>query len=734
MVLAEETFLSPQERPLFSTSFIGPRPVYGSPYSDGAVSGRIGYILPHPTDPNTVYIAAAGGGVWRTSDGGNTWTPLTDNLPTLSSGALAFAPNDPNVIYYGTGELNYCDWSCLPGEGLFKSTDGGATWTQIATASEVGEYIDQIWVRPDNPDVIFIASDIGLVRSTDGGNTWSLVITTNNVNSIAVRSDNPYVMFAGVYGAGVYKSTDGGSTWSQITSLPTSGIRRVEVAISPSNPDVVYASFSDIYWNLRGLYKSTDGGATWTQLSGAPNYLSSYGDYGHVVSVHPTGPDTVFVGGFYVYRSLDGGSSWTDITDRGSNGRVHHNVHHMAWGADGALYVASDGGIWRSYDLGNSWENLNADLGITQFYSIVPHPTNPDLVVGGTHSNGTVGWHISWGDDWQYLRGWHGGQAVWIPNQPDSLIATDTFLSRLTLHEWNGSSFLYRDSLSNPWSGESVCWACSPIVGDPSGSTPTLFVGTQRIWVSYDGGYTWSQLTGIQTYDYLRSIAVSNSLDTIYFGTSNALFRVSFDGGATWTTRGFPPPLHGWEDIPDVVINPTNGAEVYTILRKGSGPRILRSSDAGLNWVDITGDFPALWPRALAVDFTKTPPAVFVGTSRGLYYSLNQSNYVRFPGIPATMVYDLRIDATGQYLYVATHGRGVWRINLTSTHTTERSDEKERAFTLFQNDIIAHVNLTVYTPDGRKVAGLTPGDRKTLKRGIYLIRWRGGMEKIVIRW
>lgn len=240
---------------------------------------------------------------------------------------------------------------------MFKSTDGGTTWTKIATTSEVGSYISRIWIRPDNPSVIFVASNNGLARSTDGGSTWSYVFTTNDVNSIVVRSDNYDIMFIGVYGYGVYRSTYGGNSWTRITSLPTSGIGRVELAISESNPNIIYASFTNTSEGLYGLYKSTDGGTTWTQVTTAPDYLYPQGDYDHTIIIHPTNPNIVFAGGVYPYsssrrglvRTTNGGLTWQDITDRGSNGTLHPDIHHLAFGPGGVLYVACDGGIWNRY-------------------------------------------------------------------------------------------------------------------------------------------------------------------------------------------------------------------------------------------------------------------------------------------------------------------------------------------------------------------------------------------------
>ncbi len=736
-----------RSRPSFHSlpaTFIGPQPMYGEPWSDGTVSGRISYVLPHPTDPNTVYIASAGGGVWRTTDGGTTWTPLTDGLPNITGGALAFDPTDPNTVYYGTGEQHYCGWSCLSGDGLYRSGDAGDTWTKIATRDEVGDYVDQIWIRPDNPDVIFVAGNRGLARSTDGGSTWNWVFTLNDVNGIAVRSDDYEHMFIGVYGRGLYESTDGGSTWSRINSLPTSGIGRVELAISPSNPDILYVSFTDVFGGLEGLYKTTDGGLTWIRLTNTPDYLYPQGDYDHAITVHPTHPDTVFAGGVFPYdsdhygivRTFDGGNTWTDVTDRGYAGRVHPDIHHFAWGADGALYVACDGGLWRSYDYGDSWENLNEGLGITQFYTLDVHPVDPDLIAGGTQDNGTAGWYSPWGEDWTNIRAGDGGPVLWFPFSPDSLLTTYINMSGMAVYEWDGSDFRYTSYIGTPWPGERACWACGPLEADPTGNTRTVFAGTYRLWRSTDGGLTWSTVSGSlvsSPYGYLMSMAVSSTTDTIYVGSSSADFKVSFDGGSTWVDRTLPD-ISGWEDIFDIAVNPNNAAEVYATISQASGAKVVRSNDAGATWTDISGDLPNTPALALEVDFTTTPHTIYVGTHNGLYYSVDQNTYTKITSVPSTAVYDLGIDPTHTYLIVATHGRGMWRVRLpASTDVVERTGDGLRGFSLRRGVLKSEKNLTVYDLSGRLVASLPKGGRITLNRGVYFVYSEGRTHKVVIR-
>ncbi|NPB02952.1 MAG: hypothetical protein GXO39_00865 [Thermotogae bacterium] len=740
------TFIGTHRTPL-TVEFIGPRPMFNEPWSDGTVAGRMVAILPHPTDPNIVYVAAASGGVWKSTDGGLTWTPLTDHLPTTVSGALAFDPTDPDIVYYGTGEMHYC-LDCFPGDGLFRSTDGGITWTKIATTSQVGSYISRILVNPTDPNIIFVAGNSGLARSLDGGSSWSFVYSPTDVNSVVMRSDAPNVLFMGVYGEGVFVSSDNGNTWNLITSLPTSdsGIKRVELAISPSNPDVIYASFTGTSSELYGLYKSTDGGSTWTRLD-APDYLYPQGWYDHAIIVHPYNPDIVFAGGVFPYsssrygivRTLDGGLTWEDVTDRDSLGIVHPDIHFFAFGPDTTLYVACDGGIWKSRDLGNSWENLNEGLGALQFYTVSVNPRYSGLITGGTQDNGAALYFDGWGIGWENVAGGDGGPTVWRTDSTEYFFTTYIRMSNLTRKYWSWSdlSVHYDAYIGGPWSGvDRASWANGPFVADPTGSSATLYLGTYRIWKSTDGGLNWSSMTGDLTdgTGVLLSLAVSQSNDTLYVGTSNALVKVSFDGGSTWMDRT-PSGLYGWEDFTDVWVNPNDASEVYTSAKRGSGTRIFHSTDAGSTWEDLTGDLPNVTVYSLAIDFRPTPHHIFVGAYDGLYYSTDGGvTYTKEIGIPSTPVYDLVVDTLSGNLIVATHGRGVWRVSLpVATSKREVPSAVRRSFVLVGKTLLVAGEGKLYDVSGRKVGEGSERWKVSLKPGVYMLKQGEKIHRIIVK-
>ncbi len=715
--------------------FLGPMPIEGVGYSDGKASGRVSFVLPHPTDTGVAYISSAGGGVWRTTDGGNTWEPLTDNLPVLTGGALAFNPLNTNVIWYGTGELHYCS-VCFPGDGLFKSTDGGNTWVKVASPDVVGYYISRIIVLPTDTNIILVAGSKGVVKSTDGGATWTNVLSGDNVNDLVYREDNPNVLFAATLYSGIYKSTDGGNTWSVITSLPRTGYFRAQIGISRSNPDVMYVGFGDSDYSLKYFYKTTDGGNTWTLLSNTPNYLGFQGFYNHTIVVHPDDPNIVLAGGQYPYnssvygivRSLDGGITWEDITDRDPYGHVHPDIHHMAYGAGNVLWVACDGGVWKSYDNGNSWVNLNQTLGITQFYTLDAHPTDTLLVVGGTQDNGTP--FYSGSLIWDEVSGGDGGPVLWRLDNPSYFYTSYIYTNPLYRFRWDGSSVVFDRYISAPWRYDRVSWANGPLESSYDG-TPTIFVGSHRLWKSTDGGNTWTSISGDLTggSGYLLSAAVSHTNpDTIYTGSSDGRFYMTPDGGSTWVMKFLPSS----GAITEIWVNPNNSADIYILLRKSSGQRILHSTDAGDSWMDITGDLPTgKNTRTLAVDFRSDPPVIFVGMDDGVYYTTDHSNYIKIAGLPNVIVYNLDLNLPYRKLYVATHGRGIWVVNVSSIVGVYESVAKSGNIDVLSGGVYVNDESSVFTVDGRKITegkGYIP-----LSRGLYIVKTKNSLHKVIIR-
>jgi photosystem II stability/assembly factor-like uncharacterized protein len=325
-------------------AFLGPQPILNEYWSgDDDASGRISAIIVHPSNPDLLYLAGVQGGVWKSTDNGVNWSPISDQLSSIASGALTFDPFNPDIIYYGTGEQHYSGDSFY-GDGMFKTTDAGVTWSKIALTSDVGSYIARTLVKPTDSNIIHVASDLGYIRSRDGGTTWNIELNPNHCNDIVISPGAPSTIFAGIRNDGIHKTTDDGANWTKMTNgLPVAGFRRINLAISFSDSNVVYASFVSTDGSLYGMYKTTDGGSSWFDLPNTPNYLRNQGWYDNCVIVDPTDANICYAGGVFPYgpgdygmiKTTDGGNNWVDITIAIDGRQLHPDQHILARQTEG---------------------------------------------------------------------------------------------------------------------------------------------------------------------------------------------------------------------------------------------------------------------------------------------------------------------------------------------------------------------------------------------------------------
>lgn len=432
---------------------VGPASIQEGPSGSPLVSGRLTGIAANPTNANVIYVAAAGGGVWKTINGGTSWTPLTDGQSTLFMGAIALAPSSPNTIYAGTGEANNSGDSFY-GRGVLKSTDGGTTWKLLGTTLFNHVAISKIVVDPTNANTVYVAIDgnasngsfssgnVGVWKSTDGGTTWKNTTTgianvdhnVDDFSDLVIDPVSPQTLYTAVgtyYGArgnGIYKTTNGGTSWAFAGDAPKgAGLGRITLAISKTSDQTLYASISNPnfsgghFGELLEMLKTTNGGAHWTPLSNTPNYMGSNGFgqgwYDTTLAVDPTNANVVFAGGSGnggspgIIESTNGGATWSDIYDVLTG--PHSDDHALVFDDNDKLLDGNDGGIWRLANpapASAQWTDLNSNLQVTQFTGIALHPTDPNTAYGGSQDNGTekftgsLTWTLSAGGDGGFVR------------------------------------------------------------------------------------------------------------------------------------------------------------------------------------------------------------------------------------------------------------------------------------------------------------------------------------------
>jgi photosystem II stability/assembly factor-like uncharacterized protein len=660
---------------------LGPRPI------DGAYAGRISAIACSPTNANVIFVGAADGGVWKSTDGGTTWAPKTDSTPTTSIGALAIDPTNESTIYAGTGEANYANHSRY-GLGLLKSTDGGESWTLLAGSTFAGRTFAKIVVDPSGahlwaaighaggfPELAAAkghpgaTGPVGVFRSDDAGATWAQVaggLPSVEATDFTIAPTSPPAMYAAIgriFGSaqnGIYRSTDGGASWTKLAGgLPSgAGIGRVSLAFAPSQPARVYAfvanpaSSSGGGASTFGAYRSDDWGANWTTLP-IPSIQSTYGWYLNVVSVSPTNANTAFFGGLDLVRTTDAGASFTYVTP------PHVDLHALAWDASGRFLAGDDGGVHRSTNLGTSWSSLNTGLGTVQFYAgVSDHPTDPLVFFGGAQDNGTNRRNTGT-TGWSQVFGGDGGWTQLDATQPARTFA-----------EYQGSGNLYRstdggDNYSYAGSGidanDRNCFE-PPYVIDPS--TPLrMYYGTQRIWRSTDGGSSWAALSGDLTLGAgaIRTLAISpSSVNVLYAATNDGRVLVSTNSGASFQVRLTGVP--GWpRTTREITIDPTDAMTAWLAVSAFGTAQIRKTTDGGVNWTNYDANLPDVPVNVVAARHG-TPERIFAGTDDGLWYSADGGgSWVRYgTGLPRAPVIDILLEPARGRIVVATQGRGAW--------------------------------------------------------------------------
>jgi len=671
---------------------IGPAPITNTgwnPTNSGQFNqtGRINSIAVDPTNNNVIYIGAATGGVWKTTDGGTTWTPLTDNQCSLAMGSVAIDPSNHNVVYAGTGEENFSGDSYY-GCGVLKSTDGGATWTQLGASifqtSTGGARIARVVINPSNTNTLLVASDFGLYRSTDAGANFSLV-QTGVATDVVIDPTTPataYAAIGNIFGAaanGVYKSTDSGATWARAGNFPTfpaSNVGRINLAIAASSSTTVYAGVQDTNtFGLLDVFKTTNGGTSWSGLGSTGLDCDGQCWYDMYLAVDPTNPNTVYFGGLSVFKSTNGGTSFSNIGGSTRCEVLHCDHHGFAFqpGSATTFYDGNDGGIYKTTDGGATWTTLNTNLAISQFYpGFAPHPTTATTAFGGTQDNG---------------YNLYTGANAWtnMPVYGDGGFAAIDFNNANTAYEGGndcGAGCGGPQRSDNFNLGAAATWNAKvaginlndrrlfipPLAMSPTNSQ-RLYYATFQLYRTINRGDAWGSISpdltksncGFGPNCSISAVveAKSNS-QVIYVGTSDGNVQVTQTGVAPWTliTSGLPNRA-----VTYLAVDPTNAQNVFVTFSGFGTGHVFKSTNAGTNWTNISANLPNIPVNTILLDPGAPTTNIYIGTDLGVFMTANGgASWSPFDnGLPQVPVLDLVFNAGTNVLMAATHGRSAFQ-------------------------------------------------------------------------
>jgi photosystem II stability/assembly factor-like uncharacterized protein len=659
-----------------STSWtsVNPTGMFYSRTNANYISGRTNSIAFHPTDANIMYIAAAQGGVWKTTDAGVHWVALTDGLGSISSGDIAVDPVNPNILYYGTGENNYSGDSQY-GAGIYKSTNAGVSWTNILNAATVGTNVSKILIDPLNTNNVYCASATGITvsgtgftggffRSTNAGASWTKTLSLD-ITSLIMSPSNPQILYiaTGAYGNSQCQvSYNGGATWFGLSSgFPTTA-GRIQLAIAPSNYNYIYASCATTGGALLGLYRSTDAGTSWTLMNSSTNYLSSQGWYDNAVVVNPSDANKVVVGGLDVYSSVNGGttltakSAWATST---ASSFSHADIHWLAYRGT-VLFCCSDGGVYKSTNDGTTWTDLNINISTLQFMSADYDPSNTQKLYGGTQDNNKQT-STNNGVVWDQRTTGDGGYTVVDPVNTNFVYgqyvngsvqrSNNSGVSFTEIRPATGGLF-YNPYEMAPGDHNTIVYATTNVYKTTSAQTATTGSG----WTTIGAAATIGSSSGVS------AIGIAwNDINKIYVGTDNGRIVVTTNNGTSWTATA------GFNYVSDLYVDSADNAICYATFGGTSGT-VRKTTNSGTSWTIISSGLPAIGVNSIVIKKT-APRTIFVGTDLGVFSSTNEgANWTSFnSGFPNVEVYDLKYKESAKVLLAATHGRGCFIYDFKNT-------------------------------------------------------------------
>jgi photosystem II stability/assembly factor-like uncharacterized protein len=686
------------------------------------MSGRVSDIVIHPENENLWYVTIGSGGIWKTTNAGTTWTSIFDGQPSYSIGCITLDPQNPNVIWVGTGE-NVGGRHIAYGDGVYRSDDGGHSWKNMGL--KTSEHISKIVVHPTNSNVVWVASqgplwskggERGVFKTTDGGKTWKRTLGDEEwvgATDLLIDPRNPNVLYAATWqrhrtvagymgggpGTAIYRSYDGGETWEKLNNgLPSSNMGKIGLAISPQQPDVIYAAI-ELDRRKGGVYRSEDRGASWKKMSDAvaggtgPHYYQE-------LYACPHNFDRIYLADNYMQVSDDGGKTFYRMNENNK----HVDNHAVAFKKHDPNYilVGCDGGLYESFDRTKTWKFID-NLPVTQFYKLALDDDMPFYnVFGGTQDNNTQGGPSRTenvngiqNSDWFVVLGGDGHQPATEPGNPN-IVYAQWQQGNLTRHDRTTGENVYIQP--QPDLGERTeryNWD-APILVSPH-NPAHLYFASQRVWKSTDRGDSWTAISGdltknmerittpffgttqgwdnpwdiyaMSNYSTITSLAESPLLaGLIYAGTDDGLIQVTEDGGANWRKVDFSriPGLPATAFVNDIKADLYDINTVYAVFDNHKfgdfKPYIYKSIDRGRTWTSISSNLPEKTLLWRVVQDHESRTLMFLGTEFGVYITIDGGKaWTKMTGgLPNISVRDLAIQKRENDLVLATFGRGFY--------------------------------------------------------------------------
>jgi photosystem II stability/assembly factor-like uncharacterized protein len=740
----------------------------------GNIGGRFNCLANDPMNDSIIYAGSPCGGIFKTRNSGQSWEPIFDNEAYLSIGHIAINPKNSNVVYAGTGDVNISG-SAFIGNGIYKSTNAGGTWTHLGLTQE--SIISKIRVNPIDTNIIYVAAmglpfekhnHRGLYKSIDGGQSFNQILFINDSTGIidlVLNPKDPNIIYASSWNrirnnqkslvsgpdGKIHKSIDGGTTWTELTNgLPSGNLSRIGIDIVPGQPDTLFSVFVGDDQAIKGVFATYDAGSQWHDITTDidTTMLRNFGWYFGKIRVNPYKPNEIYVLGVDMFRTTDGGASWHMCTPVWHQYDVHADKHDLIFFGPDDMLLATDGGLYSSIDNTNNWTDPE-NMPITQFYHVTYNPHSINDYWGGAQDNGTMSGNIFNLNNWAREFGGDGFKTVFHP-EDENIVYVET--QRGYVRELYTYTDITESNNGIDHSTERINWYMPYILSHHD--YDRMYLGTHRVfknttgvnayWTPISPDLTDGDIYGAKFHNISNVAESPLDENILYAGTSDGNVWTSLDEGLSWnnTSSGLPKryvtgiyPSHNDTLRAFLCVSGFKYNDPY--------PHIFRTDDAGQSWVDISGDLPQM-PINDVLAHPNNDSILFVATDGGIYGSLNAGiNWHRVgTNMPIYTVFDIAYHSEFNQIIAGTHARSMHLYDLNEIGLPDASQINEYDYNTIKvfptissrriniNHPFSELHLTIYDLSGKKCDETIIKEKdaslniSSLKKGSYIIKSR----------